>query len=305
LISVIIPWRNTPLTDLWEALESIKRQTVECGIETIIVDDGSEPAMANRVRRSLQALSTEDRCFQVVVASSPSGISAARNLGVERSHGDYIAWLDADDQLENKALATLRQSMRETGARAAVGDCVVLYPGGHERRFSAPYFGCLHEEFCGTIHDPWQTVVFAIHPQLLQRTVVEDVGGFDERYEWAEMTEFFLRVLHAARPKGVHHVEEPLYRYSRMHPDAHSRHRIELEHYRQKALLSQARRAGCDLDRLVYVGRESTTGAQHYVPSIGGSTIWSPYLVVQHPEGRAHTVDLRHRYMPATMREMI
>jgi len=89
LVSVIIPVYNYDRY-LAEAIESVLDQTYQ-HLEVIVVDDGSADQSAE-VAKSFAARGLR-YCHQV-----HAGIGAARNKGVELAHGDYIAFLDADDR---------------------------------------------------------------------------------------------------------------------------------------------------------------------------------------------------------------
>lgn len=95
LISVIIPTHNR-LPFLKRAVDSVINQTFK-NIEIIIVDDGS----TDGTEKLYQA--TEDRRIRYVRIDKPRGGNFARNIGVENSRGDLIAFLDDDDEwLPNK-----------------------------------------------------------------------------------------------------------------------------------------------------------------------------------------------------------
>jgi len=93
LVSIIIPYYNQRVF-VEETVCSAKRQTYP-RIEIIVVDDGSEVPAEGVLKdlRGIQLLRTENR-----------GVSAARNLGFERSSGEYLIFLDADDVLESGAV---------------------------------------------------------------------------------------------------------------------------------------------------------------------------------------------------------
>ena len=88
MISVIIPNYNHALY-LLDALNSVFRQSY-LPIEVIVVDDVSTD-------ESDAILSSYPHQIVYLKQSERLGAAAARNLGVERATGDYIAFLDADD----------------------------------------------------------------------------------------------------------------------------------------------------------------------------------------------------------------
>ena len=88
-VSVITPTRNR--ADLLvHAIESVRAQTLEAW-ELIVVDDGSTDHTAEAVRGI-----GDPRV--VYLRSTGSGCSAARNLGMQRARGEFIAFLDDDDE---------------------------------------------------------------------------------------------------------------------------------------------------------------------------------------------------------------
>ena len=92
-ISLIVPVYNEE-PYLQRCIESIKNQTVPFE-EVIFVDDDSTDGSLE----ILQEAEKENQNFHVIAKIVNEGVSAARNDGVGVSHGDYIAFLDSDDEL--------------------------------------------------------------------------------------------------------------------------------------------------------------------------------------------------------------
>ena len=91
-ISVIIPIYNMEKL-LNRSLDSVKNQSYQ-NLEVIMVDDGSTDTSAEICRD----YAAKDPRFHYFYEEN-SGPSAARNLGLEKCTGDYIAFLDPDDYL--------------------------------------------------------------------------------------------------------------------------------------------------------------------------------------------------------------
>ncbi len=92
-ISVVIPAYNCQTT-IGRAIESVLDQT-RCAEEVIVIDDGSKDKTAEIIR----SYSDKVRLIQ----QDNAGVSVARNTGINAAAGDWIAFLDADDQwLPNK-----------------------------------------------------------------------------------------------------------------------------------------------------------------------------------------------------------
>ena len=91
-VSIIIPFYND-FDFFVRALRSVYNQTYQ-NFEIIIVNDGSKPSLTKKVQLLVEK---KDRC-KMINHPYNEGVSAARNTGIQNSSGDYIAFLDADDE---------------------------------------------------------------------------------------------------------------------------------------------------------------------------------------------------------------
>jgi glycosyltransferase involved in cell wall biosynthesis len=90
-ISVVIPLYNKEKT-IGRAINSVLNQS-HSNLELIVIDDGSEDFGAEVVEKF------NDPRIKLYRQSN-KGVSAARNLGVEKANSDWVAFLDADDEYE-------------------------------------------------------------------------------------------------------------------------------------------------------------------------------------------------------------
>ena len=93
-VSVIVPVYNAQ-NFLEKCIESLTQQTLE-EIELIFVNDGSTD-------QSLHILETYRKRFpdkMMVYSKENGGQASARNLGIAKSHGEYIGFVDADDHVD-------------------------------------------------------------------------------------------------------------------------------------------------------------------------------------------------------------
>lgn len=99
-ISVIIPTYNRKFF-LKRSVDSVLKQTLK-PYEIIIIDDGSSDGTSSMIKESYPAVN--------LIRQENKGVSAARNNGIRSSSGDWICFLDSDDEwkknkLKNQELA--------------------------------------------------------------------------------------------------------------------------------------------------------------------------------------------------------
>lgn len=112
MITVVIPLYNKDNT-IARALDSVLAQTYQ-DFEVVVVDDGSTDNGAAIVERY-----TDSRIR--LIRQANAGVSAARNKGIAEAQGEYVAFLDADDEWMPEFLeeiVTLQQEFPECKAQA-------------------------------------------------------------------------------------------------------------------------------------------------------------------------------------------
>lgn len=105
LVSVIIPIYNTEKY-LSKCINSVIDQSYN-NVEIILIDDGSTDS-SGRICDQYQKHNAKVR----VVHTKNKGLSAARNIGIVESKGDYITFLDSDDMLHPRALEIMMGEMQ-------------------------------------------------------------------------------------------------------------------------------------------------------------------------------------------------
>jgi teichuronic acid biosynthesis glycosyltransferase TuaG len=109
-VSVITPAHNASRF-LPRTVASVRAQTF-VDWEMCIVDDGSSDGTAERVGE----LAREDPRIVLIRRPQAGGPAAARNEGIERSRGRYVAFLDSDDLWRPDKLAIQHEFMQRTGS---------------------------------------------------------------------------------------------------------------------------------------------------------------------------------------------
>ncbi len=105
--SIIVPMHNSE-EYLETCLGSLREQTFP-DFEVLLVDDGSEDQTVKTAMTQAQA----DLRFKLFQKPENTGVSDARNLGLREATGEWITFLDADDELEPDALEEARKLISE------------------------------------------------------------------------------------------------------------------------------------------------------------------------------------------------
>ena len=109
MISIIIPVYNVEKY-LRQCLESIIKQTYK-NYEVLLINDGS----TDRSGMICEEYEKRDKRFRVIQTKN-EGVSAARNLGIKNSKGEYIGFIDSDDWIEPEMFEDLLGRIEETQA---------------------------------------------------------------------------------------------------------------------------------------------------------------------------------------------
>ena len=169
LVSVVLPAFNRART-IERSLQSVREQTYTHW-EAVVVDDGSTDATAEVTA----ALARGDSRIRLVRHATRRGAQAARNTGIHASRGEWIAFLDSDDELLSSSIESrLRRGLRE---RCAVvhSACHVRYEDGAVKPYWVP-------RLCGQIYSNLLRHEGPVFPGLLvTRAALERIGYLDER----------------------------------------------------------------------------------------------------------------------------
>jgi len=115
LVSVIIPTLHRPKL-LLRAVESVLSQTLR-DIEAIVVVDGEDP----ETTKALDSI--HDLRLRAVVLAQGVGCAGARNAGVNEARGDWIAFLDDDDEWLPRKLEVQIETARQSSAAFPIVAC--------------------------------------------------------------------------------------------------------------------------------------------------------------------------------------
>jgi len=179
LVSVIIPTFNRANV-VKRAINSVLDQTFK-DFECIVVDDGSTDEtdfVLSEFSNKIKLVKTENR-----------GVAAARNSGAKAAEGNFIAFLDSDDEWKKEKLSKQFQYMKESGFRISQTDETWVRNGkfvNKSRKYIRPsgdiFYKCL--EVC------------AVTPSsvMMEKELFFDYGGFDESFPVCEDFDLWLRM---------------------------------------------------------------------------------------------------------------
>lgn len=182
LVSIIMPCHDAK-THLPSSVGSVLAQS-HPDWELIAVDDGSHDDTLTWLRQQA------DPRIQVL-SQSNQGVSAARNAGLSKARGTYIAFLDSDDTWDAGFLRAMVNAVQ------AEPDAVLAYcgwqnvglPGGRGQPFVPPDYE--NDAKAETLFNGCR---WPIHAVLVKREAVLAAGGFDTSLKNAEDYALWLRV---------------------------------------------------------------------------------------------------------------
>lgn len=183
-ISVIITTFNDA-NFLDGAIQSVAQQTLK-PLEVIIVDDGSDdPNISRFIEKSKFSFNV------LFFRKINGGPSDARNYGLSKARGEYIAFLDVDDLWSSDNLEKKYRTL--TNKPPSYFGCYggyVCKPSGYRSNFRS-FDGCLEPDLIGKkIGYPGGAPLY-----LFRRRVLEHIGGFDVRLSQNEDFDLILRLI--------------------------------------------------------------------------------------------------------------
>jgi len=198
-VSIILPTYNRE-REIGRSITSVLKQT-HSGFELVIVDDGSTDGTADIVR------GFDDTRIRFIRLPANRGQSVARNAGIRSARYDLLAFQDSDDEWHPDKLARQLEVMHGHRDTPVVVYCDMnrIWRSGERSYHRSPTIEN------GRILDPdknqYMVYGLGIQATVLPKTIVETVGGFDERLRCLEDLELFIRI---SKRFAFVHIPEPL-----------------------------------------------------------------------------------------------
>lgn len=223
--SVIIPVRNGR-EFIHEALASVCSQSFS-DLEIIVIDDGSDDF-------DYQTLTQFDSRIRVHRLAG-SGVSTARNTGMQLARGQFFAFLDADDVWFPGKLAAQMHYFEQHPEVGCVFGGFTKWPRAEDGNFP-PAQSLMHDchdlVICEAERSGWlytrllDGLLVGMNTAVIRREVFTLLGGFDASMRIGEDYLFWLKV---SRIYPMHALDGPVALY-RIH-DASAMRRLDVENH--------------------------------------------------------------------------
>lgn len=198
MFSVVLPTFNRAHL-LPRAIQSVNAQSFE-NWELVIVDDGSRDNTFDIVR----PLALVDPRIRYHYAAN-RGLAGARNIGIQLSEGEWITFLDSDDEYLPNHLQTRAEYIHQHPAAE-------FLHGGVE---------VIGSDMVADKHDPRKMIAIADcvvgGTFFIRRSLLEKLGGFSD-VEYSDDSEYFDRAV--ASETMIAKIDTPTYRYYRTESDS-------------------------------------------------------------------------------------
>ena len=200
LISVVIPVYNANALVLRQLFESLLAQTYSQW-ECCVVDGNSNMP---ETWETLQHFQARDPRIRVQYLEDNDGISGNTNAALAMAQGEFIAFVDHDDTLAPFAFYEVARAISVAPQVAMLySDFDILSSDGTMR---------MHPLF----KPRWSPEImlsanYLTHLTVIRATVLQEVGGFDPRFDGAQDWELFLRI--ARETQEIIHIPKVLYHW--------------------------------------------------------------------------------------------
>lgn len=221
-LSVIIPTFNRAQL-LPRALRSVLDQRLPAlldSMQVIVVDDGSSDDTEQLIKTQFPQID--------YIKQAQAGVSAARNTGLGRAQGEWIALLDSDDEWLKDKLVRQFDLLQQSGLQICHTEEIWIRNGVRVNQMKK------HQKSGGQIFQQCLPLC-AMSPSsiVIHRSVFEQVGSFDETLPACEDYDLWLRI---CAFHEVAFVDTPCIRKFGGHSDQLSRQFYGMDRFRIRAL---------------------------------------------------------------------
>lgn len=202
LVSVIIPTFKREKEIVQRAVQSVLAQTYH-NLEVIIVDDSpADYQGSNSIKEFL--LSLNDNRILYIKHLNNRGANAARNTGIQRATGDYVAFLDDDDEWLPPKIESQIEKFNDSNIGMVYCPYFIIKNGEKKQHKTLLKSGDLFSELLR------YNFIGSTSCVMIKRNCILDVGMFDVKLRASQDYDMYLRI---SEKYLINFVEEPLMHY--------------------------------------------------------------------------------------------
>lgn len=201
-ISVIIPAYNCAGL-ISRTIQSVRNQTFQ-DWELIVVDDGS----TDNTRDVVLSFQKNDPRIKYLNQPNSGAPASPKNNGIRNATGDYIAFLDHDDEWLPEKLekhVSVFEKFPKTGLVAS-NAMIVNEANGQKKEYKMPQNSDI---ICSLLE---RNVVFCSSGATVKKDVFDQAGLFDENFKLGDDWDMWIRI---AKKFNFRFINEPLYNFYR------------------------------------------------------------------------------------------
>ena len=212
LISVIIPIYNTGDSAV-KLLNKLTKQSYE-NLEIICVDDESKDSSFDLVAEYIRQSKLKNKNLNMMILRQKNqGAAGARNLGLKKASGEYVTFIDSDDEVKKTHIEDLLKSL-EKDPRNALSVCGYVY---RRLRMQTEKNFFTNEIWTGLEEINFRAYIlsllasdgrmYAAINKMFRLSVIKKAKvEFPVGWDFAEDTMFVLRYLKAAEEAGFNRI---------------------------------------------------------------------------------------------------
>lgn len=197
-VSVIIPTFNCGQY-ICQAIESALTQTYR-DFEIIVVDDGS----TDNTRETLGGYIQNGLISYIYQENK--GVAEARNMGILAARGEYIAYVDADDGLDNRMIGVCIEALTREKTDWCITDILRIESSGGKNRSRISKSIIPENLKRGILEND-----FSLRSPFFKRRILLETGLYDKNLLTREDWDMNIRLIHNNKPFS--YIPEPLYIY--------------------------------------------------------------------------------------------
>lgn len=227
-ISVVIPAFNAELY-IEKAIQSILRQTVHVN-EIIIIDDGSVDQTCKIVQKI-----QKDQPKIVLLTQKNAGASAARNRGIHEATGDWILFLDADDECSKELVKTYVTKIKEATEKFSMIYTAYFQIDMNSHIISPKLSGKRLSDIEGFCDILIRNPIISPSGVIVNKELLLEMTGFNTTIKYDEDVDLWVRLLDSNH--SIEYIDWPL-SYIRRHSN-NTTSSMSTSHNAEKLIMDQ------------------------------------------------------------------